>query len=186
LKKWCEIYQNAEYFKQSSLYRIFYYDSLPPSPGSKESIETHFNPFTQNQELNYEPKFIEGSHRFWKELSAMPFFAMRKGTLSISSWEVSKYKFQQVMEKLKNKTPLEKDDLVKKPRQKQVDMKVGMDVAHVCIKGLVSKIILVAGDSDFAPAAKLARVEGVQVFLDSMGHKNVRDEFLNHVDVTLG
>ncbi len=58
--------------------------------------------------------------------------------------------------------------------------------AHVCIKRLVNKIVLVAGDSDIAPAAKLARVEGVQVFWDTMGHKNMRAEFLNHLDVKIG
>ena len=54
-------------------------------------------------------------------------------------------------------------------QQKGVDMKIGLDIASLSFKHQVDKIILIAGDSDFVPAAKLARTEGIDFVLDSLG-----------------
>lgn len=48
-------------------------------------------------------------------------------------------------------------------QQKGVDMRVGVDIASLAYKKQVDQIILIAGDSDFVPAAKLARREGVDL-----------------------
>src|SRR5690606_8909702 len=45
-------------------------------------------------------------------------------------------------------------------RQKGVDMRIGLDIAALTLKRFVGTIVLVSGDSDFVPAAKLARREG--------------------------
>ena len=45
-------------------------------------------------------------------------------------------------------------------------MKIGLDIASLAIKKMVSQIILVSGDSDFVPAAKTARREGIDFILD--------------------
>ena len=52
--------------------------------------------------------------------------------------------------------------------QKGVDMRIGLDIASLTHKSLVSRTVLIAGDSDFVPAAKYARREGVDFFLDPM------------------
>ena len=65
--------------------------------------------------------------------------------------------------------------------QKGVDMRLGLDVAAMAFKKQVDQIILVAGDADFVPAAKLARREGIDVVLDPMGGRAARD-LLDHVD----
>lgn len=52
--------------------------------------------------------------------------------------------------------------------QKGVDMKIGVDIASLAYKGQVEKIVLISGDSDFVPAAKLARREGIDFVLDPM------------------
>ena len=44
-------------------------------------------------------------------------------------------------------------------------MRIGMDVAASAIKRLVERIILFSGDTDMIPAMKLARREGLQVFV---------------------
>ncbi len=41
-------------------------------------------------------------------------------------------------------------------------MRIGLDIASLAYKQQVEQIVLVAGDSDFVPAAKLARVDGNQ------------------------
>ncbi|QVK23254.1 NYN domain-containing protein [Shewanella dokdonensis] len=68
-----------------------------------------------------------------------------------------------------------------RPRQKGVDMKLGVDITSVVLKKLANKIILISGDSDFVPAAKLARIEGAHFILDAMGRK-VKGELAEHID----
>lgn len=67
------------------------------------------------------------------------------------------------------------------PRQKGVDMKLGVDIASVVLKNLANKIVLISGDSDFVPAAKLARVEGAHFILDAMG-RTVKGDLAEHID----
>ncbi len=52
-------------------------------------------------------------------------------------------------------------------RQKGIDMKIAVDITSLALKRFVDKIVLIAGDSDFVPAAKLARrEEGIDFVLD--------------------
>ncbi len=68
-----------------------------------------------------------------------------------------------------------------RPIQKGVDMKLGIDIASVVLKKLSNKIVLISGDSDFVPAAKLARIEGAHFVLDAMGRK-VKGDLAEHID----
>ncbi|WP_204245095.1 NYN domain-containing protein [Cloacibacillus sp. An23] len=53
------------------------------------------------------------------------------------------------------------DDVTLNVKQKGVDMRIGLDIASVTYKKQVQRIVLISGDSDFVPAAKLARREGM-------------------------
>ena len=66
-------------------------------------------------------------------------------------------------------------------QQKGVDMRIGLDIASLAQKRLVNQIVLIAGDSDFVPAAKHARREGIDFILDPMWHP-VKDSLLLHID----
>jgi uncharacterized LabA/DUF88 family protein len=66
-------------------------------------------------------------------------------------------------------------------RQKGVDMRIGLDIASMTLKRQVDTIVLVTGDSDFVPAAKLARREGVEFLLDPLWQQ-VSNELSEHVD----
>ena len=57
----------------------------------------------------------------------------------------------------------------------------GPDIASMAYKKQVDQIILVAGDSDFVPAAKLARREGIDFILDPMWH-SISDNLHEHID----
>lgn len=63
-------------------------------------------------------------------------------------------------------------------------MRLGLDIAALSLKAHVNAIVLVAGDSDFVPAMKFARREGVQIMLVTFGH-SVRRDMLEHSDVVL-
>ena len=55
-------------------------------------------------------------------------------------------------------------------------MKIAVDISSLSYKKLVDKIVLISGDSDFVPASKIARREGIDFILNPMG---------NHIDVSL-
>lgn len=58
-------------------------------------------------------------------------------------------------------------------------MRIGVDIAS--LKKQVDQIILMAGDSDFVPAAKLARREGIDFILDLMW-SDIKDDLFEHID----
>ncbi len=60
-------------------------------------------------------------------------------------------------------------------------MRIGIDVTTLTLKKQVDSIILVTGDSDFVPAAKVARREGVEFLLDPLW-QNVNDDLNEHID----
>lgn len=76
---------------------------------------------------------------------------------------------------------LGEDDIVLGLRQKGVDMRIGLDITSITLKKQADTIILVTGDSDFVPAAKLARREGVEFILDPMW-QNVQGDLFEHID----
>ena len=62
-------------------------------------------------------------------------------------------------------------------------MKLGIDIASLAYKKQVDQIVLIAGDSDFVPAAKLARREGLDVILDTMGMEiSPEKALMEHID----
>jgi uncharacterized LabA/DUF88 family protein len=61
-------------------------------------------------------------------------------------------------------------------------MKIGLDVAWLASKGIVGRIILVTADTDFVPAMKFARREGVQVVLVPMSSRMLNKAMKAHAD----
>lgn len=76
---------------------------------------------------------------------------------------------------------LTEKDLSFSMSQKGVDMRIGIDIASLAYKKQVNQIVLIAGDSDFVPAAKLARREGIDFVLDPLG-KNIRNSLFENID----
>lgn len=72
-------------------------------------------------------------------------------------------------------------DLLPNVRQKGVDMRIGIDIASLAFKRQVDQIVLMAGDADFVPAAKLARREGIDFILDPMW-RSVDPGLNEHID----
>ena len=73
------------------------------------------------------------------------------------------------------------DDFVPALRQKGVDMRIGLDIASVTLKRQADIVVLVAGDADFVPAAKLARREGARFILDPLWQSPPPD-LSEHID----
>jgi len=72
-------------------------------------------------------------------------------------------------------------DVVYDTTQKGVDIKFGIDIAALAYKRLVERVVLITGDSDFVPAAKVARREGLDVVLDPLWN-HVTPSLREHID----
>jgi uncharacterized LabA/DUF88 family protein len=158
--------------EQEELLRIYYYD-CPPYPYAET------NPIS-GKTIDFSRKPIHReTEAFQTRLTRMDHIAFRKGALSFKGWKIGDLSMEELMEKPR---PVVARDLVPDLAQKQVDMKIGLDIAWLSSKSIVERIILVTGDADFIPAMKFARREGVQVVLVTLGH-SVRAEMREHTDI---
>ncbi len=178
LQKYCYLHlKDKDSDSDCQLYRIFYYDCPPVNVPV-------YHPFLKKNIILSQTDTFEWSTDFFKELKKKRKFALRMGTISESSIHYNLSK--DVTKKLFGDGPLTFNDIVESnfvfnADQKGVDMKIGLDIASMAFKKQVDQMILISGDSDFVPAAKLARREGIDFILDSMG-ANVKDNLLEHID----
>lgn len=154
------------------LYRIFFYDCPPLMkrvhlPISKRSLELGKTE-TASARLALHQKLI-GIRKV----------ALRLGRLNDKiGWRVKPDAVDRWISAPQSAVPTD-DDFEIDTVQKGVDMRLGLDVASMAFKKQVDQIILVAGDADFVPAAKLARREGIDVVLDPMGGTPAKDLIAN-------
>jgi uncharacterized LabA/DUF88 family protein len=154
------------------LFRIYCYHCLPYG-----EQETH--PFTRAVvDFSATPKFTAMS-RFMRDLAGLDNIAFRSGQLSFDGWLIKRTSVPSI---IRTGRALTGNDFQPDLKQKHVDMKIGLDMAWLSSKGIVDRIILVTADSDFVPAMKFARREGVQVVLVTMGHALVKRELKVHAD----
>lgn len=107
---------------------------------------------------------------------------MRLGNIKESNeWVINPRKTKDLLSGKINITDLDENDVKLTMRQKGVDIKIGIDIASIAFKGFVHKIILVSGDSDFVPAAKLARRQGIDFILDPMWN-HIDPDLFEHID----
>lgn len=158
------------------LLRIYYYDAYPSSqkillPISKGALELATTPrFRQSQSL-------------YQHLVLLPHFALRMGEVVLTP---GKWRIKNKVQKELAKTPrtLIDHDFELDISQKGVDMRVGMDMARLALRELVRAVIVVTADSDFVPAFKFVRREGVKVILERMGQSGSL-ELQQHADIVL-
>lgn len=145
------------------LFRTFYYDCRPYGEKVRD-------PQGSEVDFSQQPAF-KAAMRFQNDLKTFPQMALRLGDLSFDGWKIDP----------NNPTAPPRPDF----KQKSVDMKIGLDIAWIASKHIVDKIVLVAGDSDFIAPMKFARREGILVYLDTMGQKNVKIGLKEHADFLL-
>lgn len=156
------------------VYRLFYYDARPFA-----GILTH--PVSGKQ-IDFGRTEAVFRRELFDKLRGKRKFAVRLGHISKapghSNWRLSPRATKSLINAPRK---IAEDDIMLDIRQKGVDMRIGLDMASMTLKRQVDTIILVTGDSDFIPAAKLARREGAELILDSMGQK-VSAELREHMD----
>lgn len=161
---------------RDNLYRIFYYDCPPME-------RNVYHPLLKRDKSMKKEPLYQWMSTFQNELRSKRKVALRLGRLSDN--DIGYTLSSDVVKKLCSGA-LKIDDLTENHfilnvRQKGVDMRIGLDIASMAYKKQVSKIILIAGDSDFVPAAKLARREGIDFVLNPMGN-HISDDLNEHID----
>lgn len=157
------------------LYRIFVYDCKPLEKKAHHPVTGKAIDFSRTALF----KFRNDLHR---ELVCLRKVALRLGELAEDSeWIVRSEPLKRLLRKEITVHDLTEDDLRYDVTQKGVDIKFGIDIASLAYKRLVDRIVLITGDSDFVPAAKLARREGLDVVLDPLWN-HIAHSLHEHID----
>ena len=160
----------------AELYRIFYYDCDPIGKKAYHPLLDRTIDIKKSDEYKWKTEFFE-------ELAKKRKLAIRKGQPLEGSCEyVMKAPVaKDVARGKRTAANLTENDFVLDVQQKGVDMRIGLDVALITLQKFADQIVLITGDSDFVPAAKFARRNGVDFILDPMWH-TIRPELATHVD----
>lgn len=158
------------------LYRIFYYDCYPMT-------KKLYHPFTKKQIDFSMTEMCVWMNTFLSELKKKRKFALRMGELAEEQahYTISPKTIKKLCAGSLKFEELTEQNFILSVDQKGVDMKIGIDIASMAYKKQVDKIILISGDSDFVPAAKLARREGIDFVLDPMG-ATIKPNLFEHID----
>lgn len=159
-----------------SLYRIFFYDCEPLGKKAHKPISKTAIDFSKTEVFRFRTEL----HR---ELVRTRKVALRLGRLqdNLGGWKLHDHALRELLNQKREFSSLTDDDFGYDVKQKGVDMRIGLDIASLAFKRQVRKIVLVAGDADFVPAAKMARREGIDFVLDPMWQP-IPDDLMQHID----
>ena len=158
------------------LYRVFYYDCPPMNKQVYHPLLKRAINLGQSEDYVW-------ANDFFKELKHQRKFALRLGRLAEEQahFNIKPDVMKKILSGVKTIDELEEKDFSLSVTQKGVDMRIGVDISSLSFKKQVDRIILISGDSDFVPAAKHARREGIDFILDPM-RSPIRDDLYEHID----
>lgn len=158
------------------LYRIFFYDCPPLQKKMHHPLTDKCIDFAKSDKAKWRLSFHEALRKKRK-------VALRLGIMDDAncSWTITPSKIKLLYQHKITIDELTEHDYFLTTHQKGVDMRIGIDIASVAYKNQASKMVLISGDSDFVPAAKLARREGVDFILDPM-HASIKSDLHEHID----
>lgn len=159
------------------LYRTFYYDARPYDRKAHTTVSRRPIDYARTDQALFRERLFDA-------LRASPNLAVRLGEVrkdSGRSWILNERPQKELLNGRLAVDDLTDDDFAPALRQKGVDMRIGLDIASITLKRHADTIVLVAGDADFVPAAKLARREGVRFVLDPLWQE-IPPELAEHID----
>jgi len=157
------------------LFRIYFYDCPPLMKRLQNPISGKGVSFGSSEEAVFRLQLHE-------RLKTKRKVALRLGTLaSANPWTIKPHVIQSLLKGQLRLEDLTDSDVVPDVRQKGVDMNIGVDIVTLALRKHVDQIVLVAGDADFVPAAKMARREGIDFILDPMWQP-VSASLQEHID----
>lgn len=139
------------------LHKIMYYDCDAFDPIDGKTGKPHT--YLVNKDVEYD--WIKKENRLISVLEQKDLFAVRLGVLEFNGWST---KGRPIF------------------RQKGVDMRIGLDMAHLAHQGVIDRIVLITGDTDFIPAMKYVRKSNIQIVLTKLGKRHLSPELIAHAD----
>ena len=158
------------------LYRILYYDCPPVS-------KQVYHPLLKKSVDLGRSEIFSWTNEFFGHLKEKRKVALRMGTLGEGQihYTLREDAVKRIFSGAKRAGEIDERDFRLSVRQKGVDMKIGVDIASIVLKKLADQIVLISGDSDFVPVAKLARREGLDFILDPM-RAAISPALFEHID----
>jgi uncharacterized LabA/DUF88 family protein len=161
--------------RTDELYRIFVYDCRPLEKKVHSPITGRALDFKKASTY----AFRVALHH---ELVCLRKVALRLGELHDGrQWLLRAEPTKRLLTRELSVDQLTEKDIVYDVTQKGVDIKFGIDIASLAYKRLVERVVLLTGDADFVPAAKLARREGLDVVLDPLWN-HIAPSLHEHID----
>lgn len=146
--------------RTEELFRVYFYDCAPSEDSTTHPIS--------GKPLNLRStRAYRDNSEFQEALGRTEQVALRKGELAFRGWRLTPGATRDLIQN--GPRTLRDDDVEMNLNQKGIDMEIGLDVAWLAVRRIVDRIVLCTGDRDFVPAMKLARREGVQVILATLG-----------------
>lgn len=159
----------------NELYRIFFYDCPPLEKKMHNPIDKKCVDFSKSDEALFR-------HELHNELRKKRKVALRLGRIAPDvAWGFKPAITEKLLKGQLTIAELTPDDVVPNFRQKGVDMRIGLDITSIALKKQAERIVLISGDSDFVPAAKFARREGIDFILDPMW-QSIPSDLFEHID----
>lgn len=161
--------------ERRDLHRIFFYDCPPLTKKAHYPISQRSVDFSKSAIAIFRTALHQELRRQRKT-------ALRLGHLSEdAAWKLRPDRLKALLRHEITFEALTDQDFIYDVSQKGVDMRIGIDIASLSFKKQVDQIVLIAGDADFVPAAKLARREGIDFILDPMWHP-IHASLNEHID----
>jgi uncharacterized LabA/DUF88 family protein len=159
----CKVQSKTGSIGKDVLHRIYYYDCRPYG-----DIQAR----PDGELIDFSKTTIfQAANSLHQHLRTYPQLSLRLGELSFDGWKIDP----------KNIPGPPLPDF----KQKSVDMKIGLDIAWMASRKTVDKLVLVAADADFSEPMKLARKEGLQVYLETLGQSQVKMTLKEQADFIL-
>lgn len=161
--------------KQDELYRILVYDCRPFHKKVHNPITGKSIDFSKSTQAKFRKELCD-------QLKQKRKLALRLGDLQDGKrWQFHERAVKALLSGEMDISKVSESDVYYDLKQKGVDIKIGIDIASLALKKLVDRIVLITGDADFVPAAKLARREGVDIVLDPLWNP-ISSDLHEHID----
>ena len=155
----------------------FYYDARPYGGKAHTPVDNRPIDYARTPQAQFRERLFEA-------LRGHPNLAVRLGEVRRDpsrSWILNAQQQKELLNGRIEVGDLADGHFAPALRQKGVDMRIGLDIASITLKRQADVIVLVSGDADFVPAAKLARREGVKFILDPLW-QTVPPDLFEHID----
>lgn len=168
--------QNSKHEFNEALYRMFFYDCPPLQKKMEHPLTKKVIDYSSSEKAKWRLELHNVLRR-------KPKMALRLGVVDDVNcgWVIPSKIIRKLCANTLSISDLKEGDITLSGKQKGVDMRIGIDIASISYKKQAHRIVLISGDSDFVPAAKLARREGIEFILDPMWAP-IKPDLQEHID----